>query len=300
MIKSNIMDNFISFVLLSGGASTRMGTDKGLIELNEKPFIQHIIESVEDFLNLLNLKKKIPIKVSLHDNIQQEEYLDVIAPSILKEDQIIVDEEVWGKTFSDIPKPPQESILGIWSAMTELKNSSNNLFFLPCDTPMVSGIFLSFIFDKFFKDLKKSENNNGSSLGFEDISLYRNSIARTLQNSKNTENFVEKKYISYIPVWENGKFETLFSIYHIKSFLPIIEKKILSKQYSIQNILKDILDVDENLSDSTDLKQKYKIKLKTIPIEKEFGKEDLYLNNFLDINSIETLKQAEKIMQSKK
>ena len=36
----------ITGIILAGGKSSRMGEDKGLIELNNKPFIKHIINAV--------------------------------------------------------------------------------------------------------------------------------------------------------------------------------------------------------------------------------------------------------------
>jgi len=64
----------LSFLLLSGGASTRMGgQDKGLLMLNDKPLIQHVLDSIDDFLSLLNLENKIPVRIVLHDHIQLED-----------------------------------------------------------------------------------------------------------------------------------------------------------------------------------------------------------------------------------
>jgi molybdopterin-guanine dinucleotide biosynthesis protein A len=37
----------VSGIILSGGKSSRMGKDKGLIELNGKPMIQHVIDHIE-------------------------------------------------------------------------------------------------------------------------------------------------------------------------------------------------------------------------------------------------------------
>jgi molybdopterin-guanine dinucleotide biosynthesis protein A len=37
----------ITGIILAGGKSERMGTDKGLIKLNNKPFIEHIITALE-------------------------------------------------------------------------------------------------------------------------------------------------------------------------------------------------------------------------------------------------------------
>src|SRR5690554_2437231 len=37
----------VTAIILAGGKSSRMGTDKGLVLLNRKPIIQHIIEAVQ-------------------------------------------------------------------------------------------------------------------------------------------------------------------------------------------------------------------------------------------------------------
>lgn len=41
------MENKITAILLAGGKSQRMGTDKGLLDLNGKTFIQHICDALQ-------------------------------------------------------------------------------------------------------------------------------------------------------------------------------------------------------------------------------------------------------------
>ena len=41
----------VSGIILSGGKSTRMGKDKGLIELNGKPMIHHVIDHIDPICN---------------------------------------------------------------------------------------------------------------------------------------------------------------------------------------------------------------------------------------------------------
>ncbi|WP_405575882.1 molybdenum cofactor guanylyltransferase [Winogradskyella sp. Asnod2-B02-A] len=51
----------ITGIILAGGASSRMGTDKGFLKLNNKLFIQHIIDAVKPLVSRIiivsNLKK---------------------------------------------------------------------------------------------------------------------------------------------------------------------------------------------------------------------------------------------------
>lgn len=46
-----INKNNITGIILAGGKSQRMGTDKGLIKLNNKPFINHIIDALNPLVS---------------------------------------------------------------------------------------------------------------------------------------------------------------------------------------------------------------------------------------------------------
>ncbi len=258
----------ICFVLLSGGLSSRLSRDKGLIPLGKenKPLIQHVLESIEDFLLTLNLNTRIPIKIVLNNYIQQDEYLEAIPT--LNEDQIIIDEVVWNKLFSDIPQPPRGSLFGLYTALAELKSEFRNVFVLPCDTPLISVTVLSYIFNEFFK----------------------NDLHRKRRRRKT------KSYNSYIPQWNSGKFEPFFSIYHVKSILPILEQKIFKKHYSFQKTFEEITN-DFNFSDDNGIE--YEVNIVTIPIEKELQKYDDNLYNFMDVDSEDSLKRINDIILQK-
>lgn len=263
--------NLLSFVLLSGGASKRMGQDKGLVKLGDKPLIAHVLNTITKFLNVLNLESQIPVKVVLHDYIQQEEYLDQVPE--LTEDQIILDEEVWNSVYSDIPQPPQGSMFGVWTAMTALRNKSKNIFVLPCDAPFVSETVLSYMVEEYFRNNKILANNG----------------------KKKVEG--ARKYCSYIPKWKNGKFEPLFSIYHIRSIVPLLEKKILHKLYSfqitIEELLKDPIVIGLN-------ETRYNVDIRAVSIENKLGRYDKKFHNFIDVDSSENLKSVEHLLRENK
>lgn len=43
--------NYITGIILAGGKSTRMGSDKGFVTYNNKPFIQHIIDALQPLVD---------------------------------------------------------------------------------------------------------------------------------------------------------------------------------------------------------------------------------------------------------
>lgn len=263
--------NLISFVLLSGGASKRMGRDKGLVKFGDKPLIMHVLNTINEFLDLLNLESQIPVKVVLHDYLQQDEYLDQVP--LLSEDQIIIDEEVWNCVYSDIPQPPQGSMFGVWTAMNALRGKTKNIFVLPCDAPFVSEAVLSYMLEEYFRNDK------------------------ILAKNKSRSNKHQRKYTSYIPRWMNGKFEPLFAIYNIRSINAVLEKKILSKLYSFQITIEELLE-DPLVVGLNEIQ--YEVDIREIPIEEELARYDQKLVNFIDIDSSESLKSVETLLREKK
>ena len=65
-------------VVLCGGESKRMGTDKGLLQLNERTWSEHIVQKLEE--------QNLPVVVSINEK-QQEAY-----SKIFKKEELIVDQ----------------------------------------------------------------------------------------------------------------------------------------------------------------------------------------------------------------
>jgi len=108
-------------VILCGGQSSRMGSDKGLLIHEAKTWAQTALEKLE----VLN----IPIKLSVNEH-QQSEYTKVFKPELL----IIDDNSL------DIKGP----LLGVLSA--HLQNPDKDLFLLACDLPLMDTNLLKELF----------------------------------------------------------------------------------------------------------------------------------------------------------
>ncbi|MGC4102107.1 molybdenum cofactor guanylyltransferase [Ferruginibacter sp.] len=118
-------------IILCGGQSSRMGTDKGLLHYEAKTWAQTALEK----MNVLN----IPVKISV--NLQQQpEYEKVFAPQMLIADDASLD-----------LKGP---LLGVLSA--HLQNSAEDLFILACDMPLMEPGLLKELF-ALYQQSKKYE-----------------------------------------------------------------------------------------------------------------------------------------------
>src|SRR5215210_5197976 len=95
-------------VVLCGGQSTRMGTDKGLLQLNGKTWVQHTSDKLSSL--------QIPVVVSLNKK-QPDGY-----SKIFSSDKLIIDDE------SLSLKGP---LLGLMSVHQQLKQE--DLLVLACD-----------------------------------------------------------------------------------------------------------------------------------------------------------------------
>ncbi|UUM31744.1 molybdenum cofactor guanylyltransferase MobA [Vibrio japonicus] len=98
-----------SWVILAGGQASRMGgKDKGLIELNNKPLVQHVIE---------RLSSQTP-NVLINANRNQETYAQF--------------GEVFSDSFSNYPGPMGGIHAGLIHAPTDWVG------FVPCDSPQIN------------------------------------------------------------------------------------------------------------------------------------------------------------------
>lgn len=102
-------------VILAGGKSSRMGSDKGLINFKGKPMIQHIIDTLESM--------NVPIIIIANNDA----YRDFGYP-----------------VFKDII-PEKGPIGGIYTALRHSDNDKNIV--VSCDTPFVSNSLLQLLLD---------------------------------------------------------------------------------------------------------------------------------------------------------
>lgn len=73
----------ISAVILSGGRATRMGgLDKGLVNLNGKPLVQHVIERIQPQVDeiFINANRELPTYQSFGISVFSDEQADFIGP----------------------------------------------------------------------------------------------------------------------------------------------------------------------------------------------------------------------------
>ncbi|MGD8230366.1 molybdenum cofactor guanylyltransferase MobA [Vibrio sp. TRT 1302] len=98
-----------SWVILAGGQATRMGgQDKGLVQLNDKPLIQHVIE------RLTPQTERIMINANRNQSIYTQFG------------------EVFSDQFKDYPGPMGGIHAGLLNAPTDWVG------FVPCDSPLIN------------------------------------------------------------------------------------------------------------------------------------------------------------------
>jgi len=108
---SNDEENRLLGVVLCGGQSSRMGTDKGLIHSGDSSWVKHAVHLLE--------QQGIPVVVSINDG-QQKEYGSLLVYEVLVVDTI----DVHG---------PLRGLLSVHS-----KYPSHDLMVMACDLPDIT------------------------------------------------------------------------------------------------------------------------------------------------------------------
>jgi len=103
-------------IILAGGKSSRMGSDKGLINFKGKPMVKHIIETLESM--------NVPIMIIANNDA----YLDFGLP-----------------VYRDLIEE-KGPIGGIYTALHHTENDKNII--ISCDTPFVSATLLNLLLDQ--------------------------------------------------------------------------------------------------------------------------------------------------------
>ena len=116
-------------IVLCGGQSSRIGSDKGLLMHEAKTWAQTAVEK----LGVLQL----PIKLSVNEQ-QQEAYAKVFKPELLITDDVSL----------DIKGP----LLGVLSA--HIENPGKDLFILACDLPLMDSHLLKELFSLYQQSKK--------------------------------------------------------------------------------------------------------------------------------------------------
>ena len=103
----------ITGVILAGGKSSRMGTDKGLLELNGKPLIQYAIDTL----------KSIGLEIIIiSNNSDYEQFGFPVYPDII---------------------PDKGPIGGVYTALSYSSTEKNLI--VSCDTPFLSKKLLNYL-----------------------------------------------------------------------------------------------------------------------------------------------------------
>jgi molybdopterin-guanine dinucleotide biosynthesis protein A len=109
-------------IILAGGSSTRLGQDKGLLLLANKPLIRHVLDTVKGVVT--------EAIVVVSSQIQARSYAKSVGPNV----RVLVD-------MSNVQTPLVGALTGFESVEEEYS------LVLACDVPFVSRNVLSFLLD---------------------------------------------------------------------------------------------------------------------------------------------------------
>ena len=107
----------ITGIILAGGKSSRIGFDKGFINLNGKPFIVHIIEAMKPLVNNI---------IIVSDNTDYDKFGYQIVNDLIKN---------------------SGPVAGLYSGLSNSKTEYNLV--LSCDVPLIKTFILEQLIDRF-------------------------------------------------------------------------------------------------------------------------------------------------------
>ena len=105
----------ITAIVLAGGKSSRMGTDKGFIDLNGRSFMARIVETVEPFVNKIIIVSSDPN----YDVFNKKRVVDII--------------------------PDSGPLAGIFSGLFYSESEVNLV--LSCDVPLINDVVLNVLIE---------------------------------------------------------------------------------------------------------------------------------------------------------
>ena len=111
-----------SAVILAGGFSRRFGSDKGLVLLNAKPLVRHLIDNVS------------PVVDEIFVVVSSKEQKKNFEPVVENTTKLVIDKD-------DTQSPLVGAITGFESTDSEYS------LLLPCDAPLVSTQIVKFLLD---------------------------------------------------------------------------------------------------------------------------------------------------------
>lgn len=142
--------NNITGIILAGGKSSRMGSDKGFLKLNDKRFVLYSIEALKPLVSEILI-------VSDNENYDTFGY----------------------KRIEDIIKH-SGPVAGIYSGLKASKTEYNLI--LSCDIPLIKTLILNKLIDAIDDTSEVIQiESNGKTMPL--IALYKKSIAPTFKNA---------------------------------------------------------------------------------------------------------------------
>lgn len=180
------MVNMKSLIVLCGGRSTRLGQDKGSFNINGKPMIIHVIETLALVAD--------EIVIVLRDENQVDDYKQLF-------DRLTSNNKTKLKICTDILKD-QGPLAGI---LTGLKNIKSDMaMVIPCDSPFVTEFFINKMFTfseeaDFEAFVPKWSNGKVEPLH----SIYKKDLQPVIQkllykHKRDVKSFIDKLKVEYI------------------------------------------------------------------------------------------------------